>query len=179
MSINRVPAIFAACAPALLIGCATGPVAPEVPASLRPPEAQVLALEVPAVGVQIYECTASKTDPARFEWTFKAPEAELFDTAGKKIGTHYGGPTWESNEGGKVVGEVKARDDGPDPNAIPWLLLAAKSSTGPGVFGRTLSVQRVRTVGGKAPAAGCTQAQAGSPVRVEYRATYYFYVARP
>ena len=73
-------------------------------------------------------------DPGRFEWTLKAPEADLFDRAGRKIGTHYAGPTWESGDGSKVVGEVKGRDNGPDPSAIPWLLLAAKSNSGSGVL---------------------------------------------
>jgi len=107
-------------------GCASSQAVrpPDAPQELRPPEDQALALEVPATGVQIYECSAAKDQPARFEWAFKAPEAELFDKTGRKIGKHYAGPTWESNDGSAVVGEVKARDSGPDSNAIPWLLLA-------------------------------------------------------
>ena len=163
----------------LLSGCAsvgTG-MAPAVPETLKAPATQTLAVVAQAVGAQIYECNASKTDPARFEWVFKAPEAELFDNAGKRIGKHYAGPTWESDDGSKVVGEVKARDDGPDVNAIPWLLLSAKSAEGNGIFGKTQSVQRVKTVGGKAPADGCNQAQLGKVARVPYRATYNFYIA--
>ncbi|HEX3633291.1 MAG TPA: DUF3455 domain-containing protein [Casimicrobiaceae bacterium] len=152
---------------------------PEVPENLKVPATQMLAVSVEARGVQIYECSASKTDPARFEWTLKAPEAELFDKAGKRIGKHYAGPTWESDDGSKVVGVVKARYDGPDANAIPWLLLSAASAEGNGIFGKTQSVQRLQTVGGKAPADGCSQAQPGKVVRVDYRATYNFYVARP
>jgi len=129
--------------------------------------------------VQIYDCKPNKDDPARFEWVFRAPEAELFDAAGKNIGKHYAGPTWESNDGSKVVGEVKARDNSPDPNAIPWLLLSAKSTSGNGVFSQTQSIQRVHTAGGNAPAAGCSQAQAGKELRVPYKAMYYFYRARP
>ena len=165
---------------ALLVGCAASQVgtAPVVPENLRAPAGQVLSLESQATGVQIYECSASKTDPTRFEWVFKAPEADLFDGAGRKIGKHYAGPTWESNDGSKVQGEVKARDDGPDPNAIPWLLLNAKSPSGKGVFGQTQSIQRVGTVGGKAPAQGCGREQAGTVVRVPYKATYYFYAPR-
>jgi len=69
--------------------------------------------------------------------------------------------------------------DGPDTNAIPWLLLAAKSVEGNGVFAKTQSIQRVNTVGGKAPAVGCNQTQKGSVERVAYRATYNFHVSRP
>ena len=152
---------------------------PLVPENLRTPATEVLSLETEAAGVQIYECNASKEAPTRFEWIFKAPEADLFDRAGNKVGKHYAGPTWESNDGSKVVGEVKARDDGPDPNAIPWLLLSAKSTSGTGVFSRIKSIQRVHTVGGRAPAEACSQAQAGKMARVGYKAEYYFYMAKP
>ena len=150
-----------------------------VPENLRTPATEVLSLKAAATGVQIYECNASKDESTRFEWIFKAPEADLFDIAGNKIGKHYAGPTWESNDGSKVVGEVKARDNGPDPNAIPWLLLSAKSTSGTGVFSQVKSIQRVNTVGGIAPAETCSQAQAGKVARVDYKATYYFYVAKP
>lgn len=150
-----------------------------VPENLRVPATQTLSLEAHAIGVQIYDCKPGKDDPARFEWVFRAPEADLLDAARKKIGKHYAGPTWESNDGSKVVGEVRARDDGPDVNAIPWLLLSARSTSGVGVLGQTASVQRVQTVGGKAPAGGCSQEQAGKEARVPYSATYYFYVAKP
>jgi hypothetical protein len=166
---------------AFLSGCVSTEMekAPSVPASLNVPATQTLSVVAQASGVQIYDCSASKTDPAKFEWVFRAPEADLFDRAGKKIGKHYAGPTWESNDGSKVIGEVKARDEGPDANAIPWLLLNAKSTSGNGVFGKTQSIQRLNTVGGKAPVGGCNQAQAGKDARIAYRAAYYFYVPRP
>src|ERR1700704_2570914 len=163
----------------ILAGCAASNVGtnPLVPENLKVPAGQTLSLVSPATGVQIYICGATKTEPARLEWVFKAPEADLFDLSGKKIGKHYAGPTWESNDGSKVVGEVKARDDGPDAGAIPWLLLNAKSTSGNGVFGQAQSIQRVRTVGGKAPAQGCSREQAGKEARVPYKAAYYFYVS--
>jgi hypothetical protein len=40
----------------------------------------------------------------------------------------------------------------PDSNAIPWLLLSAVSSRGPGVFAGVGYIQRINTVGVKAPA---------------------------
>jgi hypothetical protein len=153
--------------------------APTVPDNLRVPATQIALLEARAVGVQIYDCKPNKDNPARFEWVFRAPEAELFDAAGKKIGKHYAGPTWEADDGSKVVGEIKARDDGPDANAIPWLLLSAKSTSGTGVLAQTTSVQRIETAGGKAPASGCSEASAAKEARVPYTATYYFFVAKP
>jgi hypothetical protein len=161
----------------LLAGCALSPglTKPVVPEALAVPPGQVLSVEARATGVQIYQCDVNKDDPARVEWVFKAPSADLFDTAGKPIGKHYGGPTWEAADGSKVVGEVQARNDGPDPQAIPWLLLRAKPSAGDGIFARTQSIQRVQTSGGRAPAQGCTDAVVGTQVRVPYTATYYFY----
>lgn len=164
---------------ALLAGCATTPkMSAVIPDALKAPPTQVLVLETRASGVQIYECRASKDNPARFEWVFIAPEAELVDSAGVKVGKHYAGPTWEAIDGSKVVGEVKARDDGPDSNAIPWLLLNAKSTAGNGMLSKTTTIQRLATVGGKAPA-DCGAAQAGKEARVPYQATYNFYVAKP
>jgi hypothetical protein len=151
----------------------------DVPENLKVPATQTLAVAAQARGVQIYECGVNKADPARFEWIFKAPEAELFDQAGNRIGKHYAGPTWECDDGSKVVGAAKARDDGPDANAIPWLLLSATSAEGNGIFGKIQNVQRVKTAGGKAPADECSQALLGKVARVNYRATYNFYVARP
>ena len=152
---------------------------PDVPETLKVPVTEVLSLETQAAGVQIYECKASKADPMRFEWVFKAPEAKLFNSAGKVIGRHYAGPTWESIDGSKVVGEIRVRENGPDPDSIPWLLLNAKSTSGNGVFGHTQSIQRVQTAGGKAPAGGCDQALVGKEMRVPYKAIYYFYIVRP
>jgi len=134
-------------------GCASGPAvtAPEVPANLRPPAGQVLFLEALAAGVQIYECASKPDQPSSYEWAFRAPEASLTDPAGRHIGKHFAGPTWASTDGSSVVGEVKARDPGPNPSAIPWLLLSAKSNAGAGVLSKTTSVQRVTTVGESRP----------------------------
>jgi uncharacterized protein DUF3455 len=174
------PVVAAAAAfTALLAGCASTVPAPSVPEALKLPSYQAVTHQVPATGVQIYECGPSKAKPGSFEWVFKAPEADLFDTEGKKIGKHYGGPTWEANDGSKVVGTLKSRDDGPDANAIPWLLLTAKSTGPAGDFSGVQNIHRLYTVGGKAPDGGCGQAQAGSQARVPYKATYYFYAVRP
>ena len=153
---------------AALAGCATPGNAPAVPANLQAPSGEKLALETAATGVQIYECRAGK-------WEFRAPEADLFDRKGNKIGTHYAGPTWESNDGSKVVAGVAARSDAPDAKAIPWLLLTAKSNAGYGAFGHTKSIQRVSTVGGTTPTEPCSTANAGKVARIAYKATYYFY----
>jgi hypothetical protein len=73
---------------------------------------------------------------------------------------------------------VTAHDPGPDPAAIPWLLLRAKSTSGTGALTRTQSILRVHTVGGVAPGTPCTEAQAHSVARVPYTGDYYFYAER-
>ena len=178
---TSVVAAFA-CASALALGAACTQTRlgtlPRVPENLRAPETQKLALEADASGVQIYECKPSANDATKFEWTLRGPQADLFDITGKRIGRHYAGPTWESFDGSKVVGEVKARSDAPDLKAIPWLLMTAKSASGDGVLGRTASIQRAQTHGGKAPQQGCSAAFAGNEVRIPYTARYYFYEAK-
>jgi hypothetical protein len=152
---------------------------PQVTPSLRVPKDQTLMLEANARGVQIYECGVDKGDDTKLAWNFKAPEAELFETHGKltgqKIGKHYGGPTWEGNDGSKVVGHVRSSENSPDPTAVPWLLLSAESNSGTGIFAKTVSIQRLSTQGGKPPTDGCDGAHKGQQARIPYTAEYYFY----
>jgi hypothetical protein len=152
--------------------------APEVPAALQPPADQTAFLQVHATGVQIYECNSKPEAPGTFSWIFQSPEATLADRRGHDIGRHFAGPSWELRDGSGVVGEVTARDPGPDPAAIPWLLLRAKSTSGSGALSKTQSILRIRTTGGVAPTTPCTEAQAHSVVRVPYTGDYYFYAAR-
>jgi hypothetical protein len=146
----------------------------EVPATLRAPEGQKLVETTHAVGVQIYVCQAAKDDPARLEWAFKAPEADLKGRGGRSVGKHYAGPSWESKDGSKVVGSPLAKES-PDPKSIPWLLLTAKTTSGKGIFSDVHSIQRLRTVGGMAPSGGCGQPMLGQELRVSYSADYLFY----
>jgi hypothetical protein len=178
MHFNHWRSVIGAAAFAIA-GCSAvqPPTPPEVPAALHPPAGQTLFLEAFATGVQIYEC-APKSDSG-YQWVFKAPEAALADRSGRSLGKHYAGPTWESDDGSRVVGVVKASDPGPDRSAIPWLLLSAKSSSGSGAFSAVTSVQRVATVGGVAPAEPCTAANFRQLARVPYTASYYFYRDAP
>ena len=165
----------------LAAGCA-GPQAPmstvKAPDQLKPGANESLAMIVPAKGVQIYECRARKDQAGAYEWAFVAPEADLFDGHGGRIGRHYAGPHWESTDGSKVLGTVKERADAPVADSIPWLLLAAKSVGPEGAFSRVTSIQRVNTAGGAAPKAGCSQAAAGALARIAYTADYYFFTAK-
>jgi hypothetical protein len=122
-----------------------------------------------AVGVQIYRWNGTS-------WSFVGPEAVLYHDEEEEgeFGIHYAGPTWESASGSKVVAAVVDRAT-PDPDAIPWLLLKASSSEGPGIFDRVTFIQRVNTTGGKAPAGA--GAFVGEVVEVPYTAEYFFYRA--
>ena len=166
---------------AAVVGClGAAPQRPDdIPAPLNVANDQTLTQQLHATGVQIYRCEAAKGDPAQFEWSFKQPEATLATQTGRNVGKHYGGPTWEANDGSKVTGEVIARANGPAPGAIPWLLLTAKTTSGTGMFGAVKSIQRLHTVGGVAPAGGCSQASAGQELRIAYSADYLFYAAKP
>jgi len=136
---------------------------------LHAPEGNKVAFHVYAEGVQIYRWNGTT-------WTFVAPEATLFADAGGNgvVGTHYVGPTWESNSGSKVRGLVLERCTA-DPTAIPWLLLRAVSPEGPGIFHQVTYIQRVNTVGGIAPTSPGNFS--GEEARVPYTAEYFFYRA--
>ena len=149
--------------------------APLVADTLKVPSTDALAFVATAKGVQIYECRANKDNPNDYEWVLKAPEADLFDMHGKKIVHHYGGPTWESSDGSKVIGEVKSSEPSTEANAIPWLLLSAKTHEGHGIFSKVNSIQRLETRGGKAPSEGCDQSAMGRQLQVPYTVMYYFY----
>jgi len=149
-----------------------------LPDNLTVPAQNARYLRAFAAGVQVYACEARTEDPNTFEWTFKAPIAELWNDTGEKIGTHYAGPTWEANDGSTVVGMVVERANAPEPEAIPWLLLQATSSTDSGILTPVIYVQRLETVGGLAPMDGCDRSTVGAERDVTYMATYLFYVAR-
>jgi hypothetical protein len=147
----------------------------EVPSDLTPPASAVLLFELGARGDQIYTCAAKPEYPAAFVWTFKAPQAELFEARREVVGTHFAGATWQGQDGSSVVGAVVARADAPSKKVIPWLLLEAKSHAGSGVFSTITHIQRLDTKGGVAPSKGCDATHAGEEVRVPYKATYVFY----
>jgi hypothetical protein len=149
--------------------------AKEVPSDLMPPAGAVLLFELGARGDQIYTCAAKPEDPATFVWTFKAPQAELFNDRGEVVGSHFAGPTWQSQDGSSVKAAVVARADARSKKAIPWLLLGATAHDGDGVFSTVTHIQRLDTKGGVAPSKGCDATHAGEEVHVPYKATYAFY----
>jgi hypothetical protein len=142
---------------------------PHICDSVQAPEGNKVASHVYALGVQVYKWNGAA-------WVFVEPVANLFASRNfhGQVGTHYAGPTWESNSGSKVVAKRLAGCS-PNTSAIPWLLLEAVSNEGPGVFNRVTFVQRVNTTGGLAPST--PGSFAGEEARVPYTAEYYFYRA--
>ena len=100
------------------------------------------------------------------------------DGRGNPIGKHGAGPYWQALDGSRTLGTAKARADAPNADAIPWLLLAARPDGAKGSFSAITSIQRVNTVGGKAPASGCSRSNYGATARVAYSADYHFYGSR-
>ena len=134
--------------------------------NLAPEAGSKLVSHAHAVGVQIYQWNGTT-------WAFVGPSATLYSNANAEgvVGTHYAGPTWESNSGGTVVATVNDRCPRSAAD-IPWLLLDAVSHDGPGIFHDVSQIQRVNTVGGQAPAEAGT---AGEVRNVPYTAEYYFW----
>jgi len=129
-----------------------------------------VSFHVYALGVQIYRWNG-------VSWDFVAPSARLFADPEyhSEVGTHYAGPTWESNSGGKVVAS-RVEGCAPDPTAIAWLLLQKVSTEGPGIFDRVTYIQRVNTAGGLPP--DHPGEFIGAEEEVPYTAEYYFYRAQ-
>ena len=137
--------------------------------SLNVPAGNRVAAHLYALGVQIYRWNGTA-------WAFVGPDATLYADQGfnGEVGTHYVGPTWEAEDGSKVVA-AKFADCLPNRGAIPWLRLDAVTSSPQGRFAGITHVQRVNTFGGTAPATAGTFV--GDEARVPYTAEYYFYRA--
>jgi len=106
-------------------------------------------------------------------WTGPVPEAILFEGEGI-VATHFAGPSWQSPSGSLVVGTVTGRVT-VDRTAIQWVRLVPVSTEGPGVFADVTFIQRINTVGGRAPETNGTVI--GQIAKVPYTADYFFYRA--
>lgn len=135
--------------------------------SIEVPAGAHLLLTAKAQGTQIYSCTDG-------HWVLKAPDAKLFDDAGKQIGTHFAGPTWQLNDGSEVKGKAIGSQASPESGSVAWLLVQAVPETGKGKFADVAYIRRTETHGGAAPKEACTS----DTLSVPYRATYSFYTAK-
>jgi hypothetical protein len=142
--------------------------APDVPQDIVVPEGNKVHFHGFGQGVQIYTWNGTS-------WGVAVPEATLTDAEGNVVALHFAGPTWQSNSGSKVVGDLPPKAVIMDRDAIAWLRLNAKSAEGDGIFAGTTYIQRVNTVGGLPPKADGTVI--GQVARVPYMADYFFYRA--
>jgi hypothetical protein len=146
---------------------------PDVPDAIQAPAGEEVVLYAHATGSQIYTCQAAAD--GKFNWTLKAPEAELHDRKDKVIGQHSAGPSWKLKDGSEVTGKAAARVESLDGGSIPWLMVKVVSHSGSGQLASVTTIQRVHTHGGQPPAEGCDAAHRDAETKSAYTADYYFY----
>jgi len=165
---------------------------PHVPATIEAPAGHRPFYAGHAVGTQNYICTAT---PTGLKWLFIGPQATIFSNFfEQQLLTHFQSKnpyaadaiqaTWQSSRDTSAVWATKLRGSVDpafvDPTAIEWLLLevtgTVEGPSGGDLLTRTSYIQRVNTVGGKEPAAPCTDAVLNTRQLVAYEADYYFYM---
>jgi Protein of unknown function (DUF3455) len=138
--------------------------------SIEPPQAEQV-MTTTASGVQNYSCEYDTQH--HLGWVFKSPQATLYDASGHAIIRHAAGPSWEAEDGSRIVGHVVAQTPSDTDASIPQLLLETRSTAANGELSGIRYVQRVKTVGGMMPVAPCsTEHDIGSS---PYLANYVFY----
>ncbi len=159
----------------LIAALATVSAFAQTPAEITPPAGNKAAMTLMGVGMLAYECKAVADKPGTFAWTFAGPDAKLLDADKKEVGKYYAGPTWESTDGSKVTGKQLAVSPGAA-GAIPLQLVQAAPATGKGAMTDVTYIQRLKTVGGVAPATpACAVANVGAKTTVAYSADYVFF----
>ena len=184
-------ATLAVLAVALPVAAAAQVTAPAVPANLQVEAGYTPYLIAHADGTQNYICLSTQSG---FAWTFLGPQATLFDGAEQQIMTHFlsanpvesgaARATWQHSVDTSAVwaGLVASSTDPAfvAQDSIPWLLLRIVGDQPGPREGATLVgtafIQRVNTLGGIAPAAGCKSAKdVGKKMLVPYTTDYVFY----
>jgi hypothetical protein len=153
----------------------------DVPDIIAAPAGTTLVRHFQAVGTQNYRCTASADPEPVYSWVFVGPVADLLNSCGIKVGSHFAvpdtdppQPAWRYDADGSAVKGVRV-EGSPVGGAIPELLLKEDGHDGDGVFSTITFVQRLQTQGGTAPIAGCDAAHVGEQRNAGYLAEYYFY----
>lgn len=135
------------------------------------------AFMLSATGANVFQCKARLNDPNVYAWYFVAPDLTLYEGT-RAAGSHRAVGQFESeSDRTSVFGLLRATQPGGADN-LPWAAMRAAPVGDSGMFAGVTTIQRVNTVGGVAPAAGCTAANAGNEVRVNFSADYYFYKRR-
>ena len=129
-----------------------------------------------AEGVQQYKAVQVGIDPVSYAWSFVGPKADLFDVSNKKVGSHGAGPHWQISPADSIFAQAynpPKTAPSPDVNSIDWLLLMPKvGKPASGIFQNVAYIQRIATVGGKAPSVPPTSLN--QTADVPYTAIYRF-----
>ena len=130
-----------------------------------------------AEGVQIYKAVQIGIDPVvTYAWAFVGPRADLYDVTNKKVGGHGAGPHWQISTTDSIFAQAynpPKTAPSPVPNSVDWLLLMPKiGKPASGIFENVAYIQRIATVGGKAPSLPPTSLS--ETVEVPYTAIYRF-----
>jgi hypothetical protein len=127
-----------------------------------------------AKGHQVY--LGRLQDNGGLSWELAGPEATLWDSAGKPLAIHRKGPTWDTRDGTRLVGQLPPlrsyQPPGSQKGDVPWILLRVRASGAPGSFSRVNYVARVATHGGGPPKR--PPVRPGERLRVPYKAVYLF-----
>ena len=184
MFFKRTTLSLAAVSAALLLS-ACGSMAPmmstfsqdSLPASIKVPMGNKVAMETVGVGEITYECRDKANAPGMTEWVFVGPNAVLNDRSGKQVGKYYGPPaTWESMDGSKLTA-VQLAVAPSSPGNLPLQLVKANPAMGSGMMAGVTHIQRVALKGGVAPSSMCSPANKGAKEIVKYQADYIFWKA--
>jgi len=177
---------------------------PDMPGNLVVEDGNELFLAGHGVGTQNYICVPSTASVTGVAFSLFTPEATLFDNAGDQLITHFFSPnddpkvqppergtvrvTWEdSRDSSRIWAALQAQStDEPfvRKDSVAWLLLkevgVAPGPTGGDRLTKVTFVQRLNTVGGLAPATGCSSfGDLGRKAFVPYSADYFFYKQSP
>lgn len=147
--------------------------APDVPDAIQIPQGLSPILFLHAKGTQNYICQANPD--GKYEWTLKAPDAELRDRNDKVVGQHSAGPKWTLKDGSEITGKAAAHVDSLDSDSIPWLLVNVVTNSGKGQLAKVTAIQRVHTHGGKAGNDPCDESHKDAETKSPYTADYYFF----
>ncbi len=121
------------------------------------------------IGSQVYECEFDTV--GNLVWQFREPIAALF-AAGKTVGRHYAGPTWELIDGSVVSGKIVSHAPGASLADILILNLEVTSRRGQGQLSLVSTIKQLNTGGGGA-FGECSAHHA--LLGVPYTADYAFY----
>lgn len=165
-------------APVLPGDTTAAPGAPVAPAlgflsRIKVPESVEPVLKLHARGVQVFRCEARGSG---YAWTFRLPEADLFDASGRAVVRHGANFSFEHADGSRLLTNVVEFDEAPSPGDLRWLLLSARSF-GEGALSGITYAQRVNTAGGMPPTR-CEAAEQNRLLRVGFSADFVFYKPR-